>query len=541
VHGARLTEEFVEHYHVAVVGSGFAGTILARVLNQVGLRVIQLERHRHPRFAIGESSTPLAAIALERLARRYGLEDLGWLAAYGRWMQHIPRVRRGLKRGFTFYQHHRGEVFQDTPEHDGRLLVAASPSDDVADSHWLREDVDAFLVQRASDEGVEYRDQVDVQRVEHTTPDGWVLDCQRGESRYSVRTDVLIDGSGAGGLLAGTLPIGSRLDRTTLDTGLVYAHVEGAGTFADFSPGPYPDEKAAVHHLLREGWMYVLPFDHAVASVGILLRRDALEKLGASGVTAPEAIWETVLGRYPSLERQFASASVVQPLRDVSRVQRWLAKAAGPDYAMLPHAYAFLDPMFSMGIAWSVRGIERLALVLEAAMRDGALETSAIASGFERYADTLDAEVRQMARLLEGAYLAMDDFELFAAQSFLYFVAVTYREVEERLFPQGREESAPAWGGFLGAGNASWEGMFEESRRRLAEVSGARDQASTERARRAFIDWIPRAIREHNVAGLADPARRNLYPVDFDVVVERAGLLGMTGDQMRSKLHLLRG
>ena len=78
--------------------------------------------------------------------------------------------------------------------------------------------------------------------------------------------------SGAGGLLASTLPIGSELDRTALDTGLVYAHVEGAGAFADVSPGPYPDEKAAVHHLLREGWMYVLPFDHAVASVGILLR-----------------------------------------------------------------------------------------------------------------------------------------------------------------------------------------------------------------------------------------------------------------------------
>jgi FADH2 O2-dependent halogenase len=531
----------VEQYHVAVVGSGFAGTILARVLNQVGLRVILLERHRHPRFAIGESSTPLAAIALERLARHYGLEDLGWLAAYGRWRQHIPRIRRGLKRGFTFYQHRRGEEFQDTPGHVGRLLVAASPSDEVADSHWLREDVDAFLVQRATDEGVDYRDQVNVERVQHAAPNGWLLDCRRGESRYSLRADVLIDGSGAGGLLAGTLPIGPRLDRTTLDTGLVYAHVEGAGAFADVSPGPYPDEKAAVHHLLREGWMYVLPFDHAVASVGILLRRDALENLAASGVTSPEAIWETVLGRYPSLARQFASASVVQPLRGESRVQRWLANAAGPDYAVLPHTYAFLDPMFSMGIAWSVRGVERLALVLEAAMRNGALDASAIAPGFQRYAGTLESEVQQMARLLEGAYLAMDDFELFTAQSFLYFVTVTYREVEERLFPEGREESAPAWGGFLGAGNATWERLFEESRRRLRDVSGARNEASTERARQAFVDWIPHAIREHNVAGLADPTRLNLYPVDFDVVIERAGLLGMTGDEMRAKLPLLRG
>ena len=52
---------------VAVLGSGFAGTILARVLHRQGHRVVLVERGRHPRFAIGESSTPLGAIALERL------------------------------------------------------------------------------------------------------------------------------------------------------------------------------------------------------------------------------------------------------------------------------------------------------------------------------------------------------------------------------------------------------------------------------------------------------------------------------------------
>src|SRR5262245_6884849 len=134
---------------IAIVGSGFAGTILARILRVQGHEPVVIDRGAHPRFALGESSTPLAAICLERLAARYGLEDLGHLAAYGRWLSHMPEVRRGLKRGFTFYRHHPGRPFTNDAHNTNRLLVAASPHDGVADSHWLREDVDHFLVQRA--------------------------------------------------------------------------------------------------------------------------------------------------------------------------------------------------------------------------------------------------------------------------------------------------------------------------------------------------------------------------------------------------------
>lgn len=528
----------MERVHVAVVGSGFAGTILARILHTVGVRVVLLERHRHPRFAIGESSTPLGAIGLERLAKRYGLDDLHWLAAYGRWMREMPTVRRGLKRGFTFFRHETGAPFTETPDNANRLLVAASPSDDVSDTHWLREDVDAFLVDRAVAEGVDYRDEVTVERAEQAADRRWTLTCRRHGAPLTIAADVVIDGSGAGGLLAAALGIPSRVDDQGLDTGLVFAHLADVPPFADLAPGPYPDEKAAVHHLLHEGWMYVLPFDHGVVSAGILLRRDAWAALAADGTTDPEAMWDTMLRRYPSLERQFGSARAVRPFQAEARVQRWLARAAGPGWALLPHAYAFLDPMFSMGIALSLRGVERLALILEGALRDDTLDVAAVAAGFEQYDRQLNAEVAQMARLLEGAYHALDDFALFTAQSFLYFATVSYREAEERLFPDGRGAVPNAWTGFLRAGDEVAERVFEESRTRLAAMRG---RTVTNAERDAFAAWVTEAITDRNVAGLADPERRNLYPVDLDVIVARAGLLGMTEDEMRGKLHLLRG
>src|SRR5690349_22586340 len=85
---------------VAIVGSGFAGSLLARVLRVIGYEVVLLERGTHPRFAIGESSTPLANLSLERLGNRYALDDCYQMATHGRWLAHLPDVRRGLKRGF---------------------------------------------------------------------------------------------------------------------------------------------------------------------------------------------------------------------------------------------------------------------------------------------------------------------------------------------------------------------------------------------------------------------------------------------------------
>ena len=109
---------------IAIIGAGFAGSLLARLLALRGRDVLLLERDRHPRFSLGESSTPRAALALERLSRRYQQPDLHSLAAHGRWCRDLSGLRCGLKRGFTFYRH-RPDSFAVTA--DARLLVAASP------------------------------------------------------------------------------------------------------------------------------------------------------------------------------------------------------------------------------------------------------------------------------------------------------------------------------------------------------------------------------------------------------------------------------
>src|SRR3954471_7315323 len=114
---------------LAIVGSGFGGSLLALIARRLGLRVALLERGRHPRFAIGESASPLAGVILEQLADRYDLPRIKPLATYGAWRRAYPDVTCGLKRGFTYYKHTDGERFVPRADRANELLVAASPSD----------------------------------------------------------------------------------------------------------------------------------------------------------------------------------------------------------------------------------------------------------------------------------------------------------------------------------------------------------------------------------------------------------------------------
>src|ERR1051325_386657 len=153
---------------LAIVGSGFGGAILAMIARRLGLRVALLDRGRHPRFAIGESSSPLAGLVIEQLADRYDLPRLKPLTAFGAWQRTYPHVVCGLKRGFTYFKHETGRRFAVAPGRANQLLVAASPNDEISDTHWLRADVDAFLMREAVGLGADYVDEIELDAVEWT-------------------------------------------------------------------------------------------------------------------------------------------------------------------------------------------------------------------------------------------------------------------------------------------------------------------------------------------------------------------------------------
>src|SRR3954467_592363 len=125
-------------HDLAIIGSGFGGALTAMIARQLGLSVLLLERGTHPRFAIGESTSPLTNLLLEQLAVQYDLPRLVPFTEYGKWQRAYPEIGCGLKRGFSFSAHTAGQPFTSREDRSNELLVAASPCDEVADTHWLR-------------------------------------------------------------------------------------------------------------------------------------------------------------------------------------------------------------------------------------------------------------------------------------------------------------------------------------------------------------------------------------------------------------------
>ena len=125
-----------------------------------------VERGRHPRFAIGESSTPLANLLIEELADRYDLPRVRVFSKWGTWQRARPDVACGLKRGFTFFFHEPGAAFADDAGTRAAAAGRGQPARRDCRYALVPPDFDHALVQRGAErEGAIYLDQTRLERI----------------------------------------------------------------------------------------------------------------------------------------------------------------------------------------------------------------------------------------------------------------------------------------------------------------------------------------------------------------------------------------
>jgi FADH2 O2-dependent halogenase len=184
---------------VAVLGAGFGGSLTALILWRLGLRPVLIDRGAHPRFAIGESSTPTADLILRALSDRYRLPRLRPLSAYGSWKDHYPEVGVGLKRGFSYFHHRIGEAFRPHSDHENELLVAASTNDYESDTQWLRADVDAFFAAEVRHHEIPFFDHTDL--MPRREGSGWTLEGHRNGESLALEARFLVDATGSAGVV----------------------------------------------------------------------------------------------------------------------------------------------------------------------------------------------------------------------------------------------------------------------------------------------------------------------------------------------------
>jgi FADH2 O2-dependent halogenase len=110
-----MPKQDIHEYDIVIAGAGFAGSLMALVLHSMGFKVCLVEKGQHPRFAVGESSTPIADMILRQLSQKYNLPWLKAFSRYGSWQQAHPEIVCGIKRGFSYFKHHPGKKLLPTP------------------------------------------------------------------------------------------------------------------------------------------------------------------------------------------------------------------------------------------------------------------------------------------------------------------------------------------------------------------------------------------------------------------------------------------
>jgi FADH2 O2-dependent halogenase len=516
-----------DRFDLAIVGAGFSGSLFAAVVRRLGLSVVLLEKGAHPRFAIGESSSPLANLLLEEICDRYGLDRIRPLTAWGTWRRAYPEINCGLKRGFTFYAHSPGQPFGADPERSDQLLVAASPCDEVADTHWYRPDFDRFLAEEAAREGAEYLDRTEI---EHAAfhPGSAELTTLRLGRRRTLRARFVVDASGPRGFLHRALGLPEAAFSDLPVTEGLYTHFSGVRRIDEMGilPGteepPYPPDDSALHHVFPGGWIWVLRFADGTTSAGVAavpaLARDLSFEDG-------EAAWQRLLDRLPTVREQFRNARAVHPFVHARRLAFRSRAAAGPGWALLPSAAAFVDPLLSTGFPLTLLGIQRLAGLFEAGLPGPDFE-----AGLDGYAHATLADADAAGLLVSALYAFFDDFPVFAALTHLYFAAASYTEAVTRL-----KRSVAPRSFLLREDPAFGPGFFRLCR---AAIGAARQGGFRPEEREAWLAELRRTVAGRDVAGLGRAERRNWHPVDARDVLESAGKLGASRGDVEALLEI---
>lgn len=493
-------------YDFAFAGSGFAASVAAAVLQKQGYQCLLLEKQQHPRFTIGESSTPIADQILLDLAEDFQLPSLGSLARWKTAAQ-IPEVTVGCKQGFSYFFHQR-----EVSEPVYRLLVPASPNQEAADSHWLRSSVDHFLVQHAVSQGAELQENTQVQDLQRTDQ-GWTLQLKTPAGSRRCEAKFVIDSSGSAALgpWLEAAPVSRPLET---QSACVYAHFEKEVDWEkqwqqwnlqsdDFS---FPAQHAAIHHVVADGWLWHLGFDNHRISLGWVLSLPHTKNLPTDSVSQDSLLcwWRERLANYPSLQSLYGNLRPITPFKYLPHLQRLTFPSAGDGWLALPSAAGFVDPLHSTGIAHSMTAVQKLVYHTAA---EGIPQTTFL----NRYWQQLQREFWVLDQLAAMAYSSLDDPLKWECATMIYFAAaIQMEEARDRRrnsksdsqsgLPIGAQLSSPP--SFLLADDPLWLDRVARARQLLKR----RSPPST-----GWLAATADILDGYNSAGLAQSAANGIY------------------------------
>lgn len=513
---------------VVFVGAGPAATLAAALIlrREPGRRVLLLEASELPRAHVGEAVLP----SWERILRQAGVVERVDAAT--------PIKKLGIS--FAWGPVASGETWTaDFREENGRAPPASW--------HVRRDAFDALLVEHARELGAEVRTGACVESVraivggqalagapdDHDAVEGLEIEWrERGETRR-VESAWVVDASGQQRLLARLWKIGLHR-HAEMNNFAVYGYWAGSDIHQVEAWRAEPDERWALVATSDLGWVWHIPIERDLVSVGLVTHRDTLraqrdqdlERTYRDGIASSRvaALLENArfVGGVPD-----GSAATPSVISDWSyRSER----ICGPGWFMAGDAAMFVDPILSSGLVLASQAALMVANALRTTWSDAAVSAERLRRSYARRYESLGGTYHRMARAWyrRNARSAAWHWEahrerLRAGGEAIYersadaLTAISMGTVVDPLETVARrnEPALVGWFGWSTARRlfASEARDADHAWRRTGDAAAARDRARREiherwsrlaRARLALRAGAPRVVDGYTTHDLAD-------------------------------------
>ena len=409
---------------------------MALLARRLGRSVALLERGTHPRFAIGESSSPLANLLLETLSDRYGLPRIRPLSPWGTWQPRVSRDRLRPEARLHLLRARRRAAVRRPAGPRERAPRRGEPAR-RGRGHAL---VPAGLRPLPRPGGGGSGRAVPRSHGDRAGRRAGWPDVPLGRSRrrpVTISARLVVDAPGPRGFLSRALGIGEESFDGLPRTEALYTHFrESAGWTS--RPGSRRRESRRIRSTTPPSTTSFRRAGSGSSGSATGSRARASRPTGGSraelGFQEGAPAWDRLLERFRRVAEQFARAPARSCPSSTGHALSVSERAAGgPGWILLPSAAAFVDPLLSTGFPLTLLGIERLARALEEDWGSPRLRRAT-------------RQVRRSAHALRGRhgrafssaalYATFADFPVFAALAELYFAAASYSGKSENVAVQ---------------------------------------------------------------------------------------------------------